>query len=89
METPTAGTAWCPHVYIVGSWFKSSRPADEVTAFQTRRATYITFPSSLQASLEAEPAVDTLRGDELMNGDYMEDEARTEAYMVMSEDQAS
>ena len=40
------GTAWCPHVYIVGSRFKSSRPTDEVTAFQTRRATYITFHPS-------------------------------------------
>ena len=82
------GTAWCPHIYIVGSRFKSSRPADEVAAFQTRRATYITFPSSLQASLEAEPAEDTLRGDELMD-DYLEDEDRTEAYMILSEDQAS
>ena len=62
---------------------------DEITAFQTRRATYITFPSNLQAILGVETSEDTLRGDEWMGDEYTEDEARVEAYMLMNENQSS
>ena len=78
-------TAWCPPVYIVGSRFKSSRPAEEIVAFQTRRGTYLTFPSNLQALLREDIGEDTTRGDALMEGDSDSDEARTEAYMVVGE----
>ena len=54
-------------------------------AFQTRRGTYITFPSNLQALLREDMREDTTRGDALMEGDSDSDEARAEAYMVMGE----
>ena len=54
-------------------------------AFQTRRGTYITFPSNLQALLREEIGEDTTRGDALMDSDSDNDEARAEAYLVMGE----
>jgi hypothetical protein len=79
------GTAYCPHVYIVGSRFKSSRPADEIVAFQSRRGTYITFPSNLQALMCEEVEEDNTRGDALMASDSENDEDRAEAYLVMGD----
>ena len=48
------GTAWCPHAFICGSRFNSSRPEQEKADYQALRWSRITFPGqSLQAMVQA------------------------------------
>ena len=48
------GTAWCPHAFICGSRFNSSRPAHEKAEYQASRRLRITFPGrGLQAMVHA------------------------------------
>jgi hypothetical protein len=48
------GTAWCPHAFICGTRFHSSRPENEKADYQAHRRARITFPGqSLQAMVQA------------------------------------